>query len=67
MLKLISILLALLPVFLLLRALFGRSRAVKQAVSEVRRQIDFLVWVILAIIAVAIAYSLVALLLPFWK
>ena len=67
MLKLISILLALLPVFLLLRALFGRSRVVKQAVSDVRRQIDYLVWVMLALIAVAVAYSLVALLLPLWR
>ena len=67
MLKLISILLALVPVFLLLRALFGRSRAVKQAVSDVRRQIDYLVWVMLALIAVAITYSLVALLLPLWR
>jgi hypothetical protein len=59
--KLISILLAVIPAFLFLRAVFGRSTAVKRAASDFRRQIDYLVWVILVIIAVGMIYSVASL------
>lgn len=65
--KLISILLALIPAFLFLRAIFGRSIAVKRATSDFRRQIDYLVWVILFIIAIGMVYSLVNLIQPAWR
>ena len=64
MFKLITIVVAAIPVVLFLRSVFGRSPAVKQAVSEFRRQVDYLVWVILFAIAVGIVYSTVNLLLP---
>ena len=66
MFKLISILIALIPLFLFVRAVFGRSTAMKKAVSDVRRQIDYLVWVMLLVIAVGIVYSVIALFHPSW-
>jgi ABC-type phosphate/phosphonate transport system permease subunit len=64
MFKLIGIVIALIPVFLFLRNIFGRSPAVKHAISEFQKQIDYLVWVILFLIAVGLVYSLVNLFHP---
>jgi hypothetical protein len=66
MFKLISILIALIPLFLFVRAIVGRSTAMKKAVSDLRRQIDYLVWVMLLVIAVGIVYSVIALIHPSW-
>ena len=66
MFKLIGIVIAIIPVFMFLRAIFGRSVVMKQAVSEFQRQIDYLVWVILFLIAVGLVYSLVNLFHPRW-
>lgn len=65
--KLLSILLALIPVILFLRAVIGRSTVMKRAVADFRRQLDYLVWVILIIIAVGMIFSLANLMLPFWR
>ena len=67
MYKLIAILVAVIPVILFLRTVFGRSQAIKQASSELRRQIDYLVWAILFLIACGILYSVVTLIHPIWK
>jgi hypothetical protein len=67
MFKFISILIALIPVFLLLRAVIGRSKVMKRAVADFKKQIDFLVWVILAMMTAAIIYSLVTLALSVWR
>jgi hypothetical protein len=67
MYKLIAILVAVIPVILFLRTVFGRSQAIKQASSELRRQIDYLVWAILFLIACGILYSVVNLIHPIWK
>jgi hypothetical protein len=67
MFKLISILIALIPVFLLLRSLVGRSATMKRAVADFKKQIDFLVWVILLMTAAAIIYSVVTLVLSIWR
>jgi ABC-type phosphate/phosphonate transport system permease subunit len=66
MFKLIGIVVALIPVFLFLRNIFGRSAVVKNAVVEFQKQIDYLVWVILFLIAVGLVYSLVNLVHPMW-
>jgi hypothetical protein len=58
--KLISLLLAAIPAFLFLRAVFGRSTAMKRAISDFRRQLDYLVWIMLIVIAVGLVYSLVS-------
>jgi hypothetical protein len=65
--KLISIFLAMIPVLLFLRTVLGRSTAMKRAASDFRRHVDYLVWVILFIIAIGMAYSLVNLIQPIWR
>jgi len=68
MYKLITLLVALIPVILFLRTVFfRRSQAMEQASSELRRQIDYLVWAILFLIACGIVYSVVGLIHPIWK
>ena len=67
MFKLISILLAVIPAFLFLRAVLGRSTTIKRAASDFQRQIDYLVWVILFIIAIGMVYSVVNLIQPIWR
>jgi hypothetical protein len=68
MYKLITILVAVIPIVLFLKtAFFGRSQAMKQASAEFRRQIDYLVWVILFFIACGIVYSTIHLIYPIWK
>jgi hypothetical protein len=68
MYKLITILVAAIPIVLFLKSVFfGRSQAMKQASSELRRQIDYLVWVILFLIASGIVYSTINLIHPLWK
>jgi hypothetical protein len=39
----------------------------KRAVADFKRQIDFLVWVILLMMAAAILYSLITLVLSLWR
>lgn len=68
MFKLIAILVAVIPIILFLRTVFfGRSQLMKQASSDLRRQIDYLVWAILIVVACATVYSLVTLLYPIAK
>jgi hypothetical protein len=67
MFKLISILIAMVPVVLLLRSIIGRSTVMKRAVADFKRQIDFLVWVILLMMAATIIYSLITLVLSVWR
>jgi hypothetical protein len=56
--KLITVLAAAIPIILFLRAIFfGRSKAMKLAVSDFRKQIDYLVWMILFAIGCGIVYS----------
>jgi len=68
MYKLITILVAVIPIVLFMKSVFfGRSRVMKQATAELRRQIDFLVWAILFLIACGIVYSTINLIHPIWK
>ena len=68
MYKLITILVAVIPIILFLKSVFfGRSQVMKQATAELRRQIDFLVWAILFLIACGIVYSTINLIQPIWK
>ena len=66
MFKLIGLVIAIIPVFVFFRTLFGQSPTMKKAVSEFQKQIDYLVWMILFLIAVGLIYSLVNLFHPFW-
>ena len=56
MFKLIGIILALMPVFFFLRSIFaGQAKKRSQAVSAFKKQIDYLVWVILFFIGCTVA------------
>jgi hypothetical protein len=57
MYKLITILMAAIPVVLFLRNVFTtRSKVRSQAVSNFKKQVDYLVWAILILIGCEIAY-----------
>lgn len=58
MFKLITVLVAVIPIVLFLRTIFiGKSKVVTQATSEFRKQIDYLVWGILFLVGCALSYA----------
>jgi hypothetical protein len=60
--KLIGILVAAAPLVLFLRAMLVRhSKKRAQAVSDFKKQLDFLVWLILFFIGCAVLYAIVKL------
>jgi hypothetical protein len=67
MYKLIALIVAALPVFLFLRSIFvgplKRSPAVSRAVSDFKRQIDYLVWAILVLMTCGVVYSIAKLIM----
>ena len=68
MYKLIAILVAAMPIILLLRTLFFRqSKVMKEASSAFRKQVDYLVWGILFLVACAIVFSIGTLIHSTWK
>jgi len=67
MYKLITILVAAIPIIVFLKTVFGRSQVVKQASAEFRKQIDYLVWIILFVMACGILYSTITLIHSIWK
>jgi hypothetical protein len=59
MLKLIGIILAATPVVLFLRAIFaGQSKKRSHAVSDFKKQVDYLVWAMLFLIGCGFVYSI---------
>ena len=58
MLKLIGIIIAAMPVILFVRAMFMGSKRRAQAVSDFRRQVDYLVWGILLLIGLVLVFSI---------
>ena len=68
MYKLIALIVALIPIIVFLRTVFfKRSPVMKQASSDLRRHIDYLVWAILFLVACGIVYSVANLIHPLWK
>ena len=68
MYKLIAILVAAVPVILFLRTVFFKqSKVMKEASSAFRRQVDYLVWAILFLVACALLYSAGTLIHSLWK
>ena len=66
MYKMIGIILAALPVVLFLRAIFMRqSKKRPQAVSDFKKQMDYLVWAILFFIGCGVVYAIGKLLYQF--
>lgn len=67
MYKLIAIFVAVIPILLFLKtALFGKSKVMKEAVSDFRKQIDYLVWAILIIVGSVLVYSVGKLVYSMW-
>jgi uncharacterized membrane protein SirB2 len=58
MLKLIGIIVAAMPIILFVRAMFMGSKRRAQAVSNFRRQVDYLVWGILVMIGLVLLFSI---------
>jgi membrane-anchored protein YejM (alkaline phosphatase superfamily) len=68
MYKLITILAAAIPVILFVKTVFfGRSKVMREASSAFRRQVDYLVWAIVFLVACALLYSVGSLIYPLWK
>jgi len=64
MYKLIAILVAVIPIILFLRTVFfGRSQVMKQASADFRRQVDYMVWAVLFLVACGLVYSIVSLII----
>ena len=64
MYKLLAIVLAAIPVVLFLRNVFTtRSKVRSQAVSNFKKQVDYLVWAILFLVGCEIVYLVASLLL----
>jgi hypothetical protein len=57
MLKLIGVIVAVLPAILFVRALFMGSQRRRQAASDFRRQVDYVVWAILAMIGLFLVFA----------
>ncbi len=66
MFKLITFILAAIPVVLFVRAILGgplrRAPAVSRAVADFKRQVDYVVWAILILVACGMVFSVVKLL-----
>ena len=58
MLKLIGIIVAAMPVILFVRALFMGSKRRSQAVSNFKKQVDYVVWAILFMISCGVVFSI---------
>ena len=68
MVKLIAILAAAMPVILFLRTVFFKqSKVMKEASSAFRKQVDYLVWAILFLVACALVYSVGILIHSIWQ
>jgi hypothetical protein len=64
MYKLIGIMMAAIPVVLFLRTIFtAQSKKRSQAVSNFKKQVDYLVWVILFLIGCEVVYLIATLIL----
>jgi hypothetical protein len=68
MLKLIAIIAALVPIFLVLKTMFfGRSKVMQHAASNLRTQFGYLAWAILIAVGCVIAYSVGRLIYSMWS
>jgi hypothetical protein len=66
MFKWIGIIMAAMPVILFLRAMFMGSKKRSQAVTNFKKQVDYVVWVILFFIACAVVYGIGKLVYQVW-
>jgi hypothetical protein len=67
MLKLITLLAALIPILVFLRTFLGKSKVMREASSAFRKQVDYLAWGILFLVGCALIYSVGSLLYSIYK
>ncbi len=68
MLKAITLLAASIPIILFVKNIFfRRSKVLQQASAEFRKQVDYLVWGILALVGCGLVYSIGRLVYSFWS
>jgi hypothetical protein len=67
MYKLIVFLVAAIPIVLFLRRIFGRSKVVKGAVADFKRNVDYLVWAILFLIGCTLVYAVGKVVYALWQ
>ncbi|MBX9843729.1 MAG: hypothetical protein K2Z80_18165 [Xanthobacteraceae bacterium] len=67
MVKLITFLVAAIPVLMFLKTILGKSKVLREASAEFRKQVDYLVWGILILVGCAIVYSFGSLLYSIYK
>ncbi len=67
MAKLIAFLVAAIPVLVFLKTILGKSKVLREASAEFRKQVDYLVWGILILVGCAIVYSAGSLLYSIYK
>jgi hypothetical protein len=59
MVKLITLLAAAIPIILFVKnVVLGKSKVMREATSEFRRQVDYLAWGLLFLVGCALAYSI---------
>ncbi len=66
MYKLIGIIVAALPIFFFLKAVFGGRLKRSKAVADFKKQMDYAVWVILVFIGCAVVYTFAKLIYGVW-
>jgi hypothetical protein len=65
MYKLILLLASAIPILLFVKnVFFSRSQVLKKASADLKRQIDYLIWTILILVGLGLAYSLFKLIWP---
>ena len=67
MVKLITFLVAAIPILVFLKTILGRSRVLREASAEFRKQVDYLVWGIMILVGCAIVYSAGSLIYSIYK
>jgi hypothetical protein len=64
MYKLIGVIVAAIPIYLFIRALFpGQSKRRTQVVSDFKKKLDYFVWLILLLIGCGLVYTIVTVIL----
>jgi hypothetical protein len=67
MVKLITLLVALIPVLVFLKTIFGKSKVMREASTAFRKQVDYMAWGILFLVGCALIYSVGSLLYSIYK
>jgi hypothetical protein len=67
MAKLITLLVAAIPILVFLKTVFGKSKVMREASAEFKKQVDYLAWGILFLVGCALLYSVGTLIYSIYK